>query len=263
MRMKNRISSDASADSEADLLWINPPVRMVRHEVVERLREAIRLCRFKPGQRLIERELCEWTGVSRTSIREALRQLESEGLVEIIPRRGPAVAVISPEEVMDIYDVRMSVEPRMVERFIDIASNKDVEDLTKTADQLTRATAAEDQAAVSRAKGRYFAILMDGCQNQTLAEVVRSLHVRLILAKSAYLQEPARWTKSAEELTALAKAIGARDPEKAVELCRKHLELAAAAASVRAEGSQHLRQRKVPGISSDAAGSIHGLRISN
>lgn len=241
--MKNQTASDEPANDEADLLWINPPVRMVRHEVVERLREAIRVGRFKPGQRLIERELCEWTGVSRTSIREALRQLESERLVEIIPRRGPAVAVISPEEVMDIYDVRMSVEPRMVELFIDIASHGDVEGLTEAAEQLTGATAAEDQAALSRAKGRYFAILMDGCRNRILAEVVRSLHVRLTLAKSAFLQEPARWAKSADELTALAKAIGDRDPKKAMNLCRKHLQLAAAAAFMRAEGGQHQGQR--------------------
>lgn len=238
VRMKNRISPDDSTGGKADLLWINPPVRMVRHEVVERLREAIRRGRFMPGQRLIERELCELTGVSRTSIREALRQLESERLVEIIPRCGPAVAVISPDEVMDVYDVRMCVEARMVERFIDSASDRDVEDLSKAADRLTKAAAAENKSAVSMAKERYFAILMDGCRNQILAEVVRSLHVRLTVAKSAYLHEPVRWAKSAGELTALAKAIKARDPEKAVRLCRKHLKLAAAAVSLRAEVSQ-------------------------
>ncbi len=238
MRMNSSVSLDKISGGKANLLRIDPPVRMVRHEVVERLHEAIRLGQFKPGQRLIERELCEWTGVSRTSIREALRQLESERLVEIIPRRGPAVAVISPQEVREIYDVRMSVEPRMVERFIDLATSREIANLTKAADQLTRIALAEDRAAVSRAKSRFFAVLMDGCRNRTLRDVIRSLHVRLTLAKSAFLQDRARWTESAEELSALSKAISARDPEKAKELCRKHLELAAAAAFVRTSSGE-------------------------
>ncbi len=71
-----------------------------------RLRSAIGSGLFKPGQRLIERELCEQVGVGRTSIREALRQLEAEGLVTTIPHRGPIVSTISVEEAEQLYDLR-------------------------------------------------------------------------------------------------------------------------------------------------------------
>src|ERR1700744_6795818 len=78
--------------------------------VEDRLRQAIRTGVLKPGQRLIERELCELTGVGRTSIREALRQLEAEGLVTTIPHRGPSVSTISLDEARQLYAVRALLE---------------------------------------------------------------------------------------------------------------------------------------------------------
>lgn len=228
--MKNK-RSEARTDREfTELLWVNSSARMVRQEVVDRLREAILLGQFQPGQRLLERELCEWTGVSRTSVREALRQLESEGLVENIPRRGPAVSVVSPEEVKDIYEVRKSLEPHMVEYFIERASNKAIDELVKSANAFGKAVASEDRMAVSETKRRYFNILMDGCQNVALQEIVRSLHLRLTLVKSTYLQQPARWVESAKELKAIAQAIKAGNKRRSCDLYRKHLDAAAGAA---------------------------------
>jgi len=66
--------------------------------------------RFKPGQRLLEKELCRLTGVSRTSIRESLRQLEAEGLIKVIPNKGPVVATITLNEAIDLYQVRQVLE---------------------------------------------------------------------------------------------------------------------------------------------------------
>ena len=70
----------------------------LRQQVLEALRNAILDFQFKPGDRLVERELCEMTGVSRTSVREALRHLESEGLVENVPNKGPTVATLTVED---------------------------------------------------------------------------------------------------------------------------------------------------------------------
>src|ERR1700691_6465653 len=78
--------------------------------VEDKLRSAIAMGRFKPGQRLIERELCELTGVGRTSIREALRQLEAEGLITTYPHRGPVVSAITYEEAEQLYQVRALLE---------------------------------------------------------------------------------------------------------------------------------------------------------
>src|SRR5215510_37994 len=75
----------------------------LRHSVVENIRNAIAAGRFKAGDRLPERELCEMIGVSRTLVREALRQIESEGLIKVIPNRGPIVARVTPEQAQGVY----------------------------------------------------------------------------------------------------------------------------------------------------------------
>ena len=82
----------------------------LRQQVLERLRAAIIGGQLAPGQRLIERELTEMTGVSRTVVREVLRQLESEGLVAIIPHKGPVVRELSAGEARDLYTIRGALE---------------------------------------------------------------------------------------------------------------------------------------------------------
>src|SRR4029077_9690837 len=91
-------------------LLVDRPWPRLRERVVEILRSAIRRGQFAPGERLTERKLGMLVGVSRTVIREALRQLEADGLVDNIPYRGPSVAVYSREQVIEIYDVRNALE---------------------------------------------------------------------------------------------------------------------------------------------------------
>src|SRR5262245_15967672 len=82
----------------------------LRELTAEKLRDAILSSRLQPGQRLVERDLCEQTGVSRSSVREALRHLEAEGLIERQGPRGLFVASITPEEARQIYEVRAAIE---------------------------------------------------------------------------------------------------------------------------------------------------------
>src|SRR6476659_10558695 len=81
-------------------------VPTVRSMVAQKLREAIMSGKLKPGQRLVERELCEMTGVSRPSIREALRLLEADGLVRTVPHRGPLGSTISLDDAKQLYAAR-------------------------------------------------------------------------------------------------------------------------------------------------------------
>ena len=99
----------------------------LRHSVTENIRYAIATGRFKGGERLPERELCELTGVSRTLIREALRQLESEGLIEVVPHRGPVVATLSADQARDIYEVRIQLEGLACKLFAEKATMRDAE----------------------------------------------------------------------------------------------------------------------------------------
>src|ERR1700743_2896110 len=101
------------------------PASTLRQQVIEGLRLCISDLTFKPGDRLIERELCEMLGVSRTLVREALRQLEAEGMVTIIPHRGPAVAVLDVPTVKGIYEVRAVLEALAGRLFVERASDSD------------------------------------------------------------------------------------------------------------------------------------------
>src|SRR5690606_17804859 len=95
----------------------------LRQSVTESIRYAIALGHFAAGERLTERELCEMTGVSRTLVREALRQLESEGLIEVVPNRGPSVARLSAEQAEGVYQVRAELEGLACQLFAERADN--------------------------------------------------------------------------------------------------------------------------------------------
>src|SRR5215471_19681693 len=103
-----RPTMDKGSDLQSSLRIDDVPT--VRAMVAQKLREAIMSGRLKPGQRLVERELCEMTGVSRPSIREALRLLEADGLVNTVPHRGPVVSTISLEEARQLYAARAVLE---------------------------------------------------------------------------------------------------------------------------------------------------------
>src|SRR6188768_4396301 len=110
--------STVNALSEA---WGDNPVDRVaaplREQVIGALRAAILDFRLAPGQRLVERELIEQLGVSRTTVREALRELTSEGLVTVVPQKGAVVATPTLEDAIDLYDVRAALESLVVQRF--------------------------------------------------------------------------------------------------------------------------------------------------
>src|SRR5690606_4359359 len=105
--MSNPIRSAHSPDLSMRVASVAAPVR---RQVAKVLREAITSGRFAPGQRLIEKDLCELLGVSRPSVREALRELESEGLIEIIPNRGPLVKRLTAADAASVYQVRAALE---------------------------------------------------------------------------------------------------------------------------------------------------------
>ena len=111
----------------------------LRDLTTEKLREAIMARRFKPGEHLVERDLCERTGVSRSSVREALRHLEAEGLVERKGNRGLFVASITADEARQIYEVRAAIEPEMARLFAARATDDDLGKLQSSLDGMERA----------------------------------------------------------------------------------------------------------------------------
>jgi DNA-binding GntR family transcriptional regulator len=205
-------------------------VPTVRAMVAQKLREAIMSGTLKPGQRLVERELCEMTGVSRPSIREALRLLEADGLVNTVPHRGPVVSTISLEEARQLYAARAVLEGFAGR---ECARLRDPAVVRRMGDALTRLKAAfakPDMIAVLEAKTDFYAALIGGCQNAFIERMLKPLHDRITLLRITSMSQPKRINKSLREVTAIWRAIQSGDEELAERCCIDHIKAAAIAA---------------------------------
>jgi DNA-binding GntR family transcriptional regulator len=202
----------------------------VRQQVAASFRTAILSGRFAPGVRLVEKELCELTGASRTSVREALRQLETEGLIEVVPNKGPIVASISPEQARSIYEVRGALESLAGALFAKYASDEQMERLEVAVEQVANAYDRGDIGEILTAKDAFYAVLLEGADNEIAASFLSMLQARISLLRRVSLSQPARLAASIEEIRAIMAALKKRDAEAAAAACRRHVENAADAA---------------------------------
>ncbi|UOM35016.1 GntR family transcriptional regulator [Acuticoccus sp. I52.16.1] len=199
----------------------------LRHSVTESIRQSIAMGKFRPGERMPERDLCEMTGVSRTLVREALRQLESEGLIEVIAHKGPVVARITAAQAISVYQVREVLEGLAAELFAEHASDRDRKALRTALEELR---GYEGTAKRVMLKNNFYGCLIAGTGNEALGKALFMMNSRTMLLRAQSLQAPNRWDDSMSELAALVDALEARDAEKAKSLAKHHVRRAAAAA---------------------------------
>jgi len=199
----------------------------LRHSVTDSIRHAIALGHFKPGARLPERLLCEMTGVSRTLVREALRQLESEGLIELLPHRGPVVSKLSRKEAMDLYRVRSELEGLAAELFAENASSEDHDQLQDALDRLRAESKKGDPLELLKAKNTFYECMISGTGNTALGDTLRLLNSRVTVLRATSLGAAGRAAESARELQELVSALRAKDPIKARTLAVEHVRRAA------------------------------------
>lgn len=202
----------------------------IRRLVAEKITEAIVQGRFRPGERLIERELCELLGVSRAPLREALRELESDGLIENIPNKGPIVARISVKQAQSIYEVRATMEGLAARLFAERASAEQIDALGRAVEEIGEVYANFSPERFIEAKSRFYAVLLAGADNEVLTQTLRSIHVRVSQLRLFSLQDPARAEASIEELRSLVAHIRARDGAAAERESIRHVANAAATA---------------------------------
>lgn len=195
----------------------------LRHQVENVLRQAIMSGRFAPGARLIERELCETLGVSRTSVREALRKLEAEKLVRNVPHKGPVVAVMSRDEAVELYALRALLEGFAAHEFARLASDEAIAQFGEAAKMLRARATAQDQDGVLKAKAALYDVLLDNCGNRLVKEILNSLYSRVNLLRATSLMHPDRLPSSLREIDKLHKALKARDADAAQEQARQHV----------------------------------------
>jgi DNA-binding GntR family transcriptional regulator len=170
---------------------------------------------YKPGDRMTERELCERFNASRPSIRETLRQLEAEGLLDIYPNRGAVVRKLSTDTVLNLWEVRQALEAVAAERFARHGSPEQVQRLDDAIRQMDAALRARDRRKIKLAKSEIFEAFAAGAQNDMLADYIRQINVRLSFLWSSSLMVAGRPAESIKEMRALLVAIRNRSPEAA------------------------------------------------
>lgn len=200
----------------------------LREQVLDLLRQAIVEQRLKPGDRLIERDLVERVGVSRTTIREVLRQLDAEGLVTTIPQKGVVVAAPSPQEAAELYEVRSALEALAGRLFVERASDEQVEALASAFDEVERVTyEGGDIHAMLQAKKGFYDVLLAGAGNSAIHSILSGLQARVGVLRTTSLSQPGRPQRAVREIRAIVEAVEARDAEAAARACAHHVEQAA------------------------------------
>jgi DNA-binding GntR family transcriptional regulator len=205
-------------------LKIAPRSATLRTQVEDRLRAAIVSGRFKPGERLVERQLCDLIAVSRPSIREAMRQLEAEGLVTTQPYRGPTVSVVSVEEARQLYAVRSLLEGFAGEQFALRGTEDEIRSLTDAVERLEAVIAeGPDATALIEAKTRFYAVLMEGSGNAFVRQMLGMLHNRVTLLRVTSMSQPGRLVESMAEIREIHAAILSHDAAAAKAACERHI----------------------------------------
>jgi DNA-binding GntR family transcriptional regulator len=228
------MSRPTRTESGAALIAGNPSLPMIekssaplRRNVVDALRTAIIEGRLAPGARLIERELIQMTGVSRTVIREALRQLESEGVVATIPNKGPVVRQLTLDEAKDLYTIRGVLEGLAAKMFVANASAGDIAELKRALDDTFAAYREGEPDLVLNAKNRFYEILTQGAGSEILSQMLATLHARIRRWRALGLGHPKRSTTRSREsvkgLRDLLEAIRRRDADGAEEIARREV----------------------------------------
>jgi len=201
----------------------------LRRQVLALLRDAI-VSEFAPGERLVERVLCERFEVSRTVVREALRAVESEGLVEIVPNRGPVVASVSAADAASLYEVRAVLEALAAKSFAERATAQHCKALISAMKAIEKAHANGSLNGVLQAKDQYYEILFDGAANDVSRDMLRNVHARIRMLRTISLQVEGRAQSMVDELRGITRAAAHdRDPATAWTASQQHVWSAAGA----------------------------------
>ena len=211
---------------------------LLRERTIAVLRQAILGLRFHPGEKLVERQLCEQTGVSRTCIREALRQLEAEGLVT--RGHGVSVSEVDAESARQIYELRAILEPAMAVRFVERASTKQMDAVDKALKRIETTIFGKDLLAYAYALDGFFDAILAGADNELARQMLGGLRARITFLRTLTARAASREQRQGTlaALARIAAALRDREAAGAEALSRAFVERSAAfARSVIASGA--------------------------
>ncbi|MEX3759771.1 GntR family transcriptional regulator [Paraburkholderia phenoliruptrix] len=183
----------------------------LRELVLEKMRTAILDAHFRPGERLVERSLCEELGVSRTVVREVLRHLETEGLVDSIPNQGPIVATLDAATAAEIYEIRALLEGEAAMACAQYADENTVADLTECLRKIEDAFDAENHQAVRESTTAFYERMFGAGKKRVAWEIVQSLTARINRLRALTIASDDRGRQAVHEMNQILGAIRAGD----------------------------------------------------
>ncbi len=188
------------------------------------MRDAIIEGHFKPGERLVERPLCDQLGVSRTVVRETIRYLEAEGLVEILPGRGPIVTRMNWNDAQQIYEIRRMLETAAARKCAKNITDERAMRLRSALDQLKHQFTGKTPGGLFRATAGFYAEIFQGAGDHIAWEIVQRLNGRISRLRMMTLSSTERSRPGPEHMQAICDAIISGDAEKAAAAVERHLD---------------------------------------
>jgi len=195
----------------------------LRNRVEDYLRTAIMEGRMRGGDRLRENDLCEQLGISRPTLREALRTLEAERLIKIEPHRGPSVMEITEKAARDLYALRGLLEGFAAHEFARLADDSEIDRLSAAVQSLHTQAGAQDRRGLLVAKKTFYDVLLEGCRNDLIKEMLPGLLSRINLLRATSFSSPARLPQSLHEIDEILACIVKRDAEGARLAAQTHI----------------------------------------
>jgi len=196
----------------------------LREVVFETLREAIINGTLRPGERLMEVQLAEDMGVSRTPVREAIRKLELEGFVIMVPRKGAYVAGISTKDIADVFEVRAALESLAAGLAAERITEEELKELNKFLMQVTVNAEIGDLEKVVQSDTEFHDLIYRASRNNRLVQIINKLREQIQRFRITSLSYPGRIKQTLEEHKKLVEAISDRDIVRARSLAQEHIE---------------------------------------
>jgi DNA-binding GntR family transcriptional regulator len=196
----------------------------LREIVFETIRMAIINQVLRPGERLMETQLADELGVSRTPVREAIRKLELEGLVVMVPRRGAYVAGISMRDIHEVFQVRGALEALAASLAAERITAEELEEMERQLVKEAEETEANNLKSIVQIDTTFHDIMYKASRNQKLMQMINNLQEQLQRFRSASLARPGRSRTALEEHKKIVEAIAARDTKLAEQLALEHIE---------------------------------------
>lgn len=196
----------------------------LRDIVFRNLRTAILRGDFQPGERLMENQLADKMGVSRTPIREAIRKLELEGLVVMVPRKGAEVANITEKDIRDVLEVRATLEGLAIKLACENMQTDDIRHLTQVNDEFIKAVKAKKADDVIERDIAFHDVIFEASGNEKLIQILNNLREQIYRYRTEYIYHIADHNQLVKEHLQIVEALKNKKPELATDLAIAHVQ---------------------------------------